>query len=160
MRAVAVALAFALPLAFVGKAWAADTCPTTKPQHQEGHFLMMGPWNVLKDLNLTDEQKAKLKDLRKEFEPKFKATVDSVLTPDQKKARDEAMKTSKKGGLFTTTLKLTDEQKTKLRESLTPVEKELHAKTAAILTPEQEKQLEAKMAEHRAKVEKEKAATK
>ena len=154
MRVVRVVLALAVSWVFVGKLLAADqSSPPPQPEHQghEKNFVMMGPWNMLKELNLTDEQKAKVQELRKEYVPKFKEATDSVLTTDQKKARDDAIKAAKdagkKGELFTVKLKLTDEQKAKIREAITPLEKELREKTQAILTPEQREQLKAKMAE-------------
>ena len=159
MRAISIVLTVAVLLVMVGQVWAAEqTCPPTKPEHH-GHdnFLMMGPWNFLKQLNLTDDQKAKVKELRKEYVPKFKAAADSVLTPEQKKARDEAIaaaKTSgKKPGVFTAKLNLTDDQRAKIREAVKPLEKEVREKTNAILTPQQQEQLKAMMAEHKAKKE-------
>jgi hypothetical protein len=44
------------------------------------------------------------------------------LTAVQKKARDEAM-TAAKGKVFTAKLSLTDEQKAKIKEAMTPLEK-------------------------------------
>ena len=157
MRAISVVLALAVSLVSYGRLLAADqTCPATKPEHQ-GH-AMMGPWKMLKELNLTDQQKAKLKELRKEYEPKFKNAADSVLTADQKKARDDAVKAAKDAGkkgeevfkAARAAVKLTDDQKAKMKEALKSVGKELHERIQAILTPEQREQLKAKMATHKA----------
>ena len=89
---------------------------------------MPGFPDFFKNLNLTDQQKAKLADLRKEYEPKFKANhekMESILTPQQKKARDEAVKAAfaagKKGkemfDAIGAAMKLTDDQKAKMAEA-------------------------------------------
>ena len=77
MRIVASVLALAVALTIVGKLAADDdkACPTTKPHHH----AMRTPWDVLKGLNLTDDQKAKVKELHKEFHEKLLA----ILTPEQ-----------------------------------------------------------------------------
>ena len=62
MRFVASVLALAVALTFVGK-YSADDEPA--PKHK--HHAMAGPWDMLKGLNLTDDQKAKVKELRKEY---------------------------------------------------------------------------------------------
>jgi Spy/CpxP family protein refolding chaperone len=156
MRAISILLALAVSLVFVGTLSAADqACPATK---SEGHeHAMMGPWNMLKGLNLTDDQKAKVKELWKEYEPKFKAAANTVLTADQKKVRDAAITAAKESGKKGPPhfdLKLTDEQKAKMKEVMTPLHKEIHEKITALLTPEQQEQLKAKMAEHKAKMDK------
>jgi Spy/CpxP family protein refolding chaperone len=159
MRVVSVVLALAVSLAFVGQLLAADqACPTTKPEHN-GH-QMMGAFGVLKGLNLTDEQKAKVKELRKEYMPKFKEAANSVLTADQQKARDAAIKTAKAAGekgpavfkAAKAAVQLTDAQKAKMKEAIKPLKKELREKIKAILTPEQQEQLKAKIAKHKAKM--------
>jgi Spy/CpxP family protein refolding chaperone len=147
MRIVASVLALAVALTIVGKLSAADdkACPATKPQH---HAMGL-PWDILKGLDLTDEQKAKVKELRKGCEPKFKEAVDNVLTADQKEARDDAIKAAKGAGkkgpevfkAARAAVKLTDEQETKLKEVMQPLHKEVHEKLMAILTSEQKEQL-------------------
>ena len=156
MRIVASVLALAVALTIVGKLSAADdkACPTTKPQH---HAMGM-PWDILKGLNLTDEQKAKVKELRKEYGPKFKAAADSILTADQQKARADAVKAAKAEGkkgqevgkAAMEAVKLTDDQKAKLKEVMKPLHKEVHEKLMAILTPEQKVQLKQKCEKHKA----------
>ena len=78
MRIVVSVLALAVALTIVGKLSAADdkACPATEPQH---HAMGM-PWDILKGLNLTDDQKAKVKELHKEIHEKLMA----ILTPEQK----------------------------------------------------------------------------
>ena len=158
MRMVSVVLALAVSLVFVGKLLAADqTCPPTKPEHHGQ--AMMGPWDMVKGLDLTDEQKAKVKALRKEYEPKLKAAMDGVLTADQKQARDDAIKAAKDAGkkgpevfkAARAAVQLTDEQKAKMQEAMKPLQKDLREKIKAILTPEQQEQVKAKMEEHKAK---------
>jgi len=153
MRVVSSMLALAVSLLFVGPLWAADqTCPTTKPACH-GH----GSCGMLKGLNLSDEQKAKVKELWKEYQPKFKEAAGGVLTTEQKKARDDAIKAAKDAGkkgpevfkAVRAAVKLTDEQKAKMKEAMKPLRKELHEKVMAILTPEQQGQLKAKMAAHK-----------
>jgi Spy/CpxP family protein refolding chaperone len=153
MRVVSIVLALVVSLVFVGTLSAADQmCPTTKPAYR-GH----GPWGMLKGLNLTDEQKAKVKELWKEYQPKFKEATGSVLTADQKKARDNAIKAAKDAGkkgpevfkAVRAAVKLTDEQKAKMKEAIKPLRKELHEKIKGILTPEQQEQLKAKIATHK-----------
>ncbi len=152
MRMVASVLALAVGLTFVGKLSADDdkSCPATKPHHHE----MGMPWHILKGLNLTDDQKAKVKDLRKEYGPKFKAAADGILTADQKKARDDAVQAAKAEGkkgpevwkAVRQAVKLTDEQKAKFKEVMKPLHKELHEKILALLTTEQKDQLKQKCA--------------
>ena len=153
MRFVASVLALAMAFAIVGKLSADEkACSTTKPQPHT-----VAAWDMLKGLNLTDEQQAKVKELKKEYRPKFKAAIDSALTADQKKARDDAMKTakaeSKKGHelwqAVRQAVKLTDEQKAKLKEAIKPLHKELHEKIVAILTPEQQSQLKERCEKHK-----------
>ena len=151
MRIIASVLALAVALTIVGKLSAEDkACPTTKPQH---HTMGM-PWDCLKGLNLTDDQKAKVKDLRKEYGPKFKAAADSILTADQKKAREDAVKAAKAEGkkgpevgkAAMQAVKLTEDQKAKMKEVMKPLHKEVHEKLMAILTSEQKEQLKQKCA--------------
>jgi Spy/CpxP family protein refolding chaperone len=152
MRIVAGVLALAVALTIVGKLSAADdkACPTTKPQHH----AMGTPWDVLKGLKLTDDQKAKVKEFRKEYEPKFKAAADSILTTEQKEARADAVKAAKAEGkkgpevwkAAMEAVKLTDDQKSKMKEVMKPLHKEVHEKLMAILTSEQKDQLKEKCA--------------
>ncbi len=103
-------------------------------------------------LKLTDDQKAQVKELRKEYGPKFKAAADSILTAEQKKARADAVKAAKAEGkkgrevmkAAHEAVKLTDEQKAKIKEAMKPLHKEVREKIMAILTPEQKAQLKQK----------------
>jgi Spy/CpxP family protein refolding chaperone len=166
MRAVRIALAVAVSLVLAELAWAAEQSgPPAKPE-QHGHdFAMMGPWHWLKQLNLTDDQLEKVAALRREYGAKFRAAVDSVMTPAQKKARDEAMKAARKEGKkgaehFAGRPNLTDEQKAKVKEAVGPLEKEVLEKIKALLTPKQREQLKTLMAERRAERKAEKTEAK
>ena len=115
-----------------------------------------GHWDrMLKSLDLSDEQKAKWEELKKEYTPKmtelFEKT-ENILTPEQKKARDKAFKEAMKSRqhpsefrkVMKNAIKLTEEQKTKLKEGqkdLNKLRKEFHEKIKAILTPEQQEEL-------------------
>ncbi len=108
-------------------------------------------------LKLTPDQKAKAAALRKEYEPKlhdaFQKKIDAILTADQRKAKDAAVKAAKAAGkkgpevfqAVRSAVKLTDDQKKKLaslRGDMPPVVKEFHDKLAKILTPEQKVKLD------------------
>jgi Spy/CpxP family protein refolding chaperone len=158
MRIMASVLAFAVGLMIVGKLSADDkVCPTTETGH---HAMMSGV--CLKGLNLTDDQKAKVDVLKKEYRSKFRAAADTILTADQRKARDDAVKAAKAAGkkgpevwkAAREAVKPTDDQKAKFKEVMRPLRKELHAKVLAILTSEQKEQLKqnraAVMSQHHA----------
>ena len=111
--------------------------------------------DMLKGVNLTDEQKAKVEALKKEYEPKMKDSwkkAGDILTADQRKAREEAVKAAKAAGKKGTEIreaaraavKLTDDQKAKVkagREAAAAVRKELHSKILGVLTVEQREKL-------------------
>ena len=136
------------------------------PMGQPGHGMMpaghgpaghgpAGPGPAiaaLKALGLSDAQKAKLADLRKQYGPKLHEAVmkklDSILTPEQRKARDEALKAAKASGkhgpeliaAVRSAVKLTDQQQQKVKAihaEMAPLLKEIHEQVASILTPEQ-----------------------
>ena len=104
-----------------------------------------------KEIELTDDQKAKLATVNKEYAEKFAAAqkaVDAVLTDEQKKARDEARKEGrvnmKKGKdareAMDAALKITDDQKEKYKkanDALLAVRLEALKKVGESLTAEQ-----------------------
>jgi Spy/CpxP family protein refolding chaperone len=110
---------------------------------------------MLAGITLTDEQKAKLEEIKKEYGPKFVEAAEkmgSVFTDEQKKARAEAAKTAKAAGkkgkeiqeAIASATKLGDEQKTKLDEvkkQQGSLEKEFRNKVISVLTPEQKDQM-------------------
>jgi Spy/CpxP family protein refolding chaperone len=117
---------------------------------------------MLKGIDLSDEQKGKIEELKKEYAPKFKdawQTTDAVLTDEQKQARTEAMKAARAAGKkgpevredIQAAMKLTGEQKAKLqaaREAGQALRKEAMDKVKAILTPEQLEKLKADRPRH------------
>jgi Spy/CpxP family protein refolding chaperone len=157
MRAVCGMLALVVSLAVVGNLWAAEEKSHKDGKHQRPGMDRMEvlPEQMLKGLNLTDDQKTKVEALKKEYGPKVKDAwqkTESVLTEDQKKARGEAMKAAKAAGKkgpeafkdVQAAVKLTDEQKAKMdeaRKSAQAVRKEVREKFMAMLTPEQKEQL-------------------
>jgi len=71
----------------------------------------------LKDVDLTDEEQAKIEKIRSEFRPeiaKITERLDGVLSSEQKKAREDGLNSGKKRREILASLKLTDDQKEKL----------------------------------------------
>jgi Spy/CpxP family protein refolding chaperone len=71
----------------------------------------------LEELDLTDAEMTKIADIRKEFRPKIVKALESlkgVLSADQWRAREEALKEGKKRKEVIVALKLTDAQKEKV----------------------------------------------
>jgi len=104
----------------------------------------------LKPVTLTDDQKSKLDALKKDYESKFKDIYakQDVLTPEQKKAGEEARKAAKVEGkkgkelsaAYDAAAKETDDQKSQKKEAekqLHALEKEMHGKVLDLLTDEQ-----------------------
>jgi Spy/CpxP family protein refolding chaperone len=111
---------------------------------------------LVRGLDLTDAQKAKIEDIKKEFGPKLKAAQeksDSILTDEQKKARSEVFQKARESRegfqnmreTIEKAMKLTDEQKKKLDEARKVSEelnKALMDKVTEVLTPEQKEKLQ------------------
>ena len=154
MKTVSAVLTLAVSLMLVGNLLAADEKKPREHRGGPGRGMMMpGPFDVLKGLNLTDEQKAKVDELKKSVEPKLKDAMkkyNGSLTDDQKKAREEAMKAAREAKKrpsmkdIEAAMKLTDEQKANKAE-IEAVMKDAREKIMAILTPEQKDQLKKKM---------------
>jgi Spy/CpxP family protein refolding chaperone len=116
---------------------------------------------AVESLDLTEDQKEKLKKIHEENGPKLKEILGKVhetLTEEQKKSLEDAMKTAKEAGkkgpeFFRSVegaVKLTDEQKEKLEKvapELGELAKETRKKVEEVLTPEQRQKLKDKMAE-------------
>ena len=109
-------------------------------------------FKVLEKIDLTDEQKAKLAELRiKEIEPKHQAAVqklNDILTDEQNKAKIEVAKLAKKTGkkgkelqqAVQAAIKLTDEQKKQMaiaRKELHELRLEIAQQIDAFLTDDQ-----------------------
>ena len=93
MKIVSIALALLMSLALVGKVFAADEekTPGKKAPRRPGAEGM----DFLRGLKLTDDQKAKVAEINKEFAPKRKELrdkMDGIFTAEQKKAREDAEK--------------------------------------------------------------------
>jgi Spy/CpxP family protein refolding chaperone len=111
---------------------------------------------MVRDLDLTDAQKATIEDIKKEFGPKLKAAQekqDSILTEEQKKARAEAFQKARESGegfrnmreAIEKALNLTDAQKKDMdaaRKASEELNKALMEKITSMLTPEQKEKLE------------------
>ncbi len=158
MRAVRVVLILAVALLMALPLMAQEKKKREGKRGGAG-FDVFAFWT--RDLNLTDEQKAKVEDLKKELGPKsaeLQKKREAVFTDEQKKARDEAMKAARDAGkspreVFTAgreAVTLTDEQSAKMKEiqkEMGELEKTRMEKFTAILTPEQKEQFEKRMAE-------------
>lgn len=106
---------------------------------------------------LTEEQTAKLDEVKKEYAPKFQALSkkgNDVLTKEQRKARREAQQKAKEEGkkgkelqaAVDAALMLSDDQKKQLDEVKAETAKlrtEMEGKVVALLTDEQKAQVEA-----------------
>jgi Spy/CpxP family protein refolding chaperone len=158
LRVASIALAVVASLVFVDSLSAQQN---RRGQGRRGGSSVIDRVERTKDLNLTDDQKAKLSGLKKEYAPKLKelsGTLDKVLTADQKKARDEAIKAARASGKrgpevresIQAAMKLTDAQKTKLadgRKAMQKLNKEISDKVNKLLTPEQQEVLKKARAE-------------
>lgn len=160
MKVLCSALALAASVVLVSNLSAADQPQRRGPGGRgQGQFNMIDM--MVRGLELSDAQKAKVEELKKVEEPKLKEArekASSILTDDQKKARDEAMKAARDAGksreesreAIEKAVKLTDEQKKKQEESRKSMEeliKNVREKLMAILSPEQQETLKKRMAE-------------
>ena len=71
----------------------------------------------LRDLDLTDAERAQFAEIRKEYRPKIEKALEGLsglLTDDQKKAREEGLRAGKKRREILASLNLTGEQKEKV----------------------------------------------
>jgi Spy/CpxP family protein refolding chaperone len=121
--------------------------------------------DMLDQLDLTDQQKAKVNELTEEFGKKVKEVgrkMDAVLTAEQKRIRDETIKSAVAAGktdraevakAVSDAIKLTDEQKMKMQElnkSIVASQREMVGKIKDLLTPEQSEQLKSLIEKHAA----------
>lgn len=119
-----------------------------RPQRGQGGF-QRDQFQLPDTLGVTDDQKAKLAELKKKYEDKLKAATDkSKLTDEQTtKQREAFTKLRGSGKSFAEMqeevakeLNLTDEQK-KGREELTALRAEITKDIEGVLTEEQKKKL-------------------
>lgn len=108
-----------------------------------------------KEIQLTDEQAARLQALRKELQPKLAELMkkeDGMLTAEQKAARTTAAKEAKQSGktgkdareAVEAAMKLSPEQQANYRDlqrQMGQLRKEIAGRLASILTPEQREHL-------------------
>lgn len=115
-----------------------------------GGFGMRDPLQLPESLGVTDEQKAKLAELKKKYEDKIKAVAEKAkLTDEQQgkmrdlfsKFRESGKDRSEFGAFMAEELKLTEEQK-KAREEQTALVAEVSKEVQGLLTEEQKKKLE------------------
>jgi Spy/CpxP family protein refolding chaperone len=102
----------------------------------------------LRELDLTEAERTRIAEIRKEYHPKVVKAMEGLtglLTDAQKKAREEALKAGKKRREVIAALKLTDDQKEKVKavgkEVCTLVREELE-KIRDVLTETQKEKLQ------------------
>ena len=152
MRVVRTVLALTVVCLIAAPLFSAENCKPAKkgPACPAAQFVD----GMTKGLTLTDDQKAKIADIEKEFGPKLVAAqkAGEVLTPEQKKAAGEAAKAAKAAGksgkeahqAVDAAVKLTDDQKAKQADAKKQVgglQKELREKVMGVLTQEQKDQI-------------------
>ncbi len=159
-RAVSVFVAVTV-LLLAGRALAAEE--KKAPEGRRPAIPGMDVLERLKGAGLSEDQKAKVEELKKEYEPKFKELWqkrDSVLTDEQKKARSEAAKAARAAGKrgldlrkeAREAMKLTDEQKAELEKvdkAARELGKEFREKVMNVLTAEQKEKLKKQWQERR-----------
>jgi Spy/CpxP family protein refolding chaperone len=110
-----------------------------------------------KEIELTDEQKAKIDELKKEFAPRFdkiRAEMRAVMTDERRKVVEEVRKEAKAEGkkgkevdeMVAAKLKLSPAEQAKLQEARAAREelmKEVNERKMAVLTAKQREHLQA-----------------
>src|SRR6516162_765790 len=115
-----------------------------KEQRAEG---LAGRIAHLKDLDLTDSEKAQIAEIRNEFRPKIVKAMEGfrgILNPNRTKAREEALNAGKKRREILESLNLTAEQKEKAEsvcKEVTGFVREEVEKIRDVLTAEQREKL-------------------
>lgn len=170
VRALGGVVALAAALLAAGNLWAAEEKSKRGPEGRPPRGPAVGQFTeMLKGINLNDEQKAKLDELKNYYGPKIKdlrQQHENILTEEQKKTRAEAVKAAREAGKkgeeirkeAQAAMKITDEQKAQMEKTekqTRSLRAEIREKVLAILTPEQKAELK-KRHEHR-KERKEKA---
>jgi len=116
---------------------------------------MMKLGETLKQLDLTDEQKQKLKAIHQETGPKMEEIFEKmkgILTKEQSTAAEEAAKKAKEGGkkgrdffvAVQSSIELTDEQQKKMDKvapEIQAVQRKVMKAVMEILTPEQKEKM-------------------
>jgi Spy/CpxP family protein refolding chaperone len=151
MRLVRVSLIVAVALLMAGSVLAQEKKEGKRGPRGGGDPIQM----LLRGITLTDEQKAKVDDIKKEYAPKLAEAFKKmdVRTDADKKAAADAEKAAKDAGksrreIFAAgrdAVKLTDDQKkaqTDARQAMRTLGQEYRGKVMAILTPEQKEQVQ------------------
>jgi Spy/CpxP family protein refolding chaperone len=150
MRMFYIVPAFVMLFAMVNLIGAA--ADKQAPESPHSQYSMIDYVESVKGLKLTDDQKTTLGELKKEYDPKFEATwqkLEGILTPEQKKAYDSAIKVATAHGVTARearkssldSIKFTSDQKVKaaaIRQEATAFKKEIYQKILAVLTPAQD----------------------
>jgi Spy/CpxP family protein refolding chaperone len=153
MRIVSSVMVLVLSLAIAGSLAAAEK---KKGEGKKGGEQPLMALAMLRNLNLTPEQKTKVDELEKQYRPKLAEPMkkmQAIFTDEQRKARKEAEEKAKAAGKSPqearaageAAMNLSAEQKTKLAEvqkEMAPMNAELREKAMALLTPEQKEQLQ------------------
>lgn len=159
-RLVRCLSALGLALLFAGVVLAEDKKPAVKKEDKKPAPLSAvdQAFAFPKQIKLTDDQQKKLDELKKEYASKIEDVqkkLAAIMTPERVKAREEAEKQAKADGkkgkelqaAVQAALKLTDEEKTQMKEIQTAraaLAKEIGPKKLAVLTDEQREQLKPK----------------
>jgi Spy/CpxP family protein refolding chaperone len=102
----------------------------------------------LKELGLTEAERTKIADIRKEYRPRTEKALEELkgmLTPEQRTAREEALKAGKKRKELLAALNLTAEQKEKVEavcKELCPLVREEMEKIRDVLSEGQKEKLQ------------------
>ena len=149
MRTASVVLTLIVSLALVASLSAAEQGKGGKKGGGGGGAGAFDPFGVPPSIKLTDAQKAKIEDLRKELGPKMKdaqTKADAMLTDEQKAKLAEARKGGREAMMAAEkALNLTEDQKTKradARKAMMELRTQIQDKVAALLTPEQKAELD------------------
>ena len=152
MRTLSAVLTLALAMAVGPNLWADD-----KANQDRGEKVIVVVERI-HDLNLTDEQEAKIADIRKEYQPKVQEAAKDLVTlvkEEVEKAREEGLKAGKRRREVIASLNLTNEQKEKVeavaKEMATLVREEME-KIRDVLTEGQKEKLQEFQAERRERV--------
>ncbi len=158
LKALRAVFALAVSLTLVGLLEAQEgRQPGRRPEGGRGfqQFSLLNRLENMRGLELTADQKEKIAELKKEYEPKLKELgekMQSILTDEQKKARDEAMRAARQAGkrgaeardAIAAAMKLTDEQKKQMeetRKAMSDLQKEIREKVEGLLTDKQKEVL-------------------
>ncbi|MBW4632902.1 MAG: P pilus assembly/Cpx signaling pathway, periplasmic inhibitor/zinc-resistance associated protein [Iphinoe sp. HA4291-MV1] len=123
----AIALGLTAATSFAVKAEANSSLPLVVAQSQEKGAS-------LQRLGLTDEQKTKIKEIRRST----RAEVDKILTEQQRKQLKTVMRNREAGRRAFDSLNLSDDQKNQLRQVMQSQKTQIEA----VLTTEQKEQLQ------------------